>query len=252
MVRKEETRVKRTVQISSSVLFFSLIWQPQIKAAELETFFTEIPATPDTIKLYVLLGILSLIPAFLILTTSFTRIIMVLSFLRSSLGTQQNPPNPVLIGLAVFLTIFIMQPVYSVVYDEALEPLMQDEINLEEAYTRAEMPIKDFMLNQTRDKDLQLFLDLSKTETTIEETADISLATVIPAFAISEIRTAFTIGFLLFIPFLIIDMVVSSILMSMGMFMLSPAMISLPFKLLLFVLVDGWYLVVESVVLGFQ
>ncbi|AQS54208.1 Flagellar biosynthetic protein FliP [Jeotgalibaca dankookensis] len=244
--------MKRTVQISSSGLFFSLIWQPQIKAAELETFFTEIPATPDTIKLYVLLGILSLIPAFLILTTSFTRIIMVLSFLRSSLGTQQNPPNPVLIGLAVFLTIFIMQPVYSVVYDEALEPLMQDEINLEEAYTRAEMPIKDFMLNQTRDKDLQLFLDLSKTETTIQETTDISLATVIPAFAISEIRTAFTIGFLLFIPFLIIDMVVSSILMSMGMFMLSPAMISLPFKLLLFVLVDGWYLVVESVVLGFQ
>lgn len=251
-VRKEETIVKRLLYIGALTLFFFFLTQSQVSAVELDGFLTDIPATPDTVKLYVLLGLLSIVPSFLILTSSFTRIIMVLSFLRSALGTQQNPPNQVIIGLAMFLSFFIMQPVYSVVYEEALEPLLADEINLEEAYERAEKPIKSFMLNQTRDKDLQLFLDLAKNDSEIEVEADIPLVAAIPAFAISELRTAFTIGFLLFIPFLIIDMVVSSILMSMGMFMLSPAMISMPFKLLLFVLVDGWYLVVESVVLGFQ
>lgn len=250
--RKEETEVKPFVKTGAFTLLFLFLTQSTASAAELDSFFTDVPATPDTIKLYVLLGLLSIIPAFLILTTSFTRIIMVLSFLRSALGTQQNPPNQVLIGLALFLSFFIMQPVYSVVYDEALEPLLTDEINLEVAFERAEKPIKTFMLKQTRDKDLQLFLDLSNDSTAVTAEADIPLRAAIPAFAISELRTAFTIGFLLFIPFLIIDMVVSSILMSMGMFMLSPVMISLPFKLLLFVLVDGWYLVVESVVLSFQ
>lgn len=250
--RKEEAIVKRLFQTGAFTLLFLLFtWSP-VSANELDGFLTEIPATPDTIKLYVLLGLLSIIPSFLILTSSFTRIIMVLSFLRSALGTQQNPPNQVLIGLAMFLSFFIMQPIYSVVYEDALEPLMADEINLETAYERAEGPIKTFMLNQTRDKDLKLFLTLAEYDDEITKEEDIPLSAVIPAFAISELRTAFTIGFLLFIPFLIIDMVVSSILMSMGMFMLSPVMISLPFKLLLFVLVDGWYLVVESVVLSFQ
>lgn len=208
-------------------------------------------STSDVVQLYVLLGLISLVPAFLILTTSFTRIIIVFSFLRSSLGTQQNPPNPVLIGLACFLTFFIMQPIYSQVYDQAIEPLMNDSISMEEAFSIAEAPIKEFMLRQTRDKDLQLFLDLQEAEAPAAK-ADVSLITLVPAFVISELRTAFTIGFLIFIPFLIIDMVVASILMSMGMFMLSPAMISLPFKLLLFILVDGWYLIVESLVRGFQ
>lgn len=244
--------MKRLFQTGVFTLLFLLFTRSPVSANELDGFLTDIPATPDTIKLYVLLGLLSIIPSFLILTSSFTRIIMVLSFLRSALGTQQNPPNQVLIGLAMFLSFFIMQPIYSVVYDEALEPLMADEINLETAYERAEGPIKTFMLNQTRDKDLKLFLTLAEHDEEIVNEADIPLSAVIPAFAISELRTAFTIGFLLFIPFLIIDMVVSSILMSMGMFMLSPVMISLPFKLLLFVLVDGWYLVVESVVLSFQ
>ncbi|HJB23826.1 MAG TPA: flagellar type III secretion system pore protein FliP [Candidatus Jeotgalibaca pullicola] len=232
-------------------LFILFSTTPVVKATGLEDILSDGAATPDAVKLYVLLGLLSIIPAFLILTTSFTRIIIVLSFLRSSLGTQQNPPNMLLTGLAMFLTVFIMQPIYSQVNEEALQPFLNDEIGLEVAWERAEVPIKDFMLDQTRAKDLQLFLELSNADLEIESRADIPLSATIPAFAISELRTAFTIGFLLFIPFLIIDMVVASILMSMGMFMLSPVMISLPFKLLLFVLVDGWYLVVESVVLGF-
>lgn len=239
--------MKRLIRSGWLALFFLLLDTSTVGAVELG----DVAVTSDAVELYVFLGLLSVIPAFLILTTSFTRILVILSFLRSSLGTQQNPPNQVLMGLALFLTFFIMQPIYSVVYEEAIEPLMADEISMETAFDRAEEPIKGFMLNQTRDKDLQLFLDLAGTEAPIEAREDIPLTSVIPAFAISELRTAFTVGFLLFIPFLIIDMVVASILMSMGMFMLSPAMISLPFKLLLFVLVDGWYLVVESVVLGF-
>lgn len=206
--------------------------------------------TSDVVQLYLLMGFLSIVPAFLVLTTSFTRIVVVLSFARNALGTQQTPPNQVFVGLALFLTFFIMSPVYSQVMDEALTPLMNDEISIEEAAQNAEEPIKEFMLRQTRDADLQLFLDISESEIP-EDQEELSLTIVIPAFAISELRTAFTIGFLIFIPFLIIDMVVASILMSMGMFMLSPVMISLPFKLLLFVLVDGWYLIVESLVTGF-
>lgn len=207
--------------------------------------------TSDVVKLYVLMGLLSLAPTFLILTTSFTRIIVVLSFVRSSLGTQQNPPNLVLTGIALFLTFFIMQPIYSQVSDDALTPYLNEEISGQEAFERAEEPIKQFMYQQTRDEDIKLFLDISETKKP-EDLQELPLTIIVPAFVISELRTAFSIGFLIFIPFLVIDIVVASILMSMGMFMLSPVMISLPFKLLLFVLVDGWYLVVESLVTGFQ
>jgi len=204
----------------------------------------------EAINLYLLLFAIALIPSFLVLTTSFTRTIIVLSFTRNALGTQQSPPNQVLIGLALFLSVFIMRPVYQEVNDEALQPMLAGDISREESFEIAEAPIKAFMLEQTRTSDLELFVQISGDEFP-EDPEDLSLFTVIPAFAISELRTAFTIGFLIFIPFLVIDIVVASILMSMGMFMLSPVMISLPFKLLLFVMVDGWYLVVESLVESF-
>ncbi|MFI3604759.1 flagellar type III secretion system pore protein FliP [Vagococcus fluvialis] len=205
----------------------------------------------DSVKMFVMMTVLTLIPALLILTTSFTRIIMVLSFVRSSLGTQQTPPNQVLIGIALFLTFFIMHPVYNEVNKVAIQPLIKDEISQSKAIGEAEKPIKKFMLKETREKDLALFVKYSNLEK-VKNPESLPTYVVVPAFLISELRTAFSIGFLIFIPFLIIDMAVSSILMSMGMFMLSPVMISLPFKLLLFVLVDGWYLVVETLVRGFQ
>lgn len=206
--------------------------------------------TSEAVNLYLLLFLIALIPSFLVLTTSFTRTIIVLSFTRNALGTQQSPPNQVLIGLALFLSVFIMRPVYQEVNEEAIQPMLAGEISREESFEIAEGPIKSFMIEQTRTSDLELFVQISGDEFP-DEPDDLSLFTVIPAFAISELRTAFTIGFLIFIPFLVIDIVVASILMSMGMFMLSPVMISLPFKLLLFVMVDGWYLVVESLVGGF-
>lgn len=204
----------------------------------------------EIVNLYIVLFFIALVPSFLVLTTSFTRIIVVLSFVRNALGTQQTPPNQVLVGLALFLSVFVMRPVYQEVDEAALTPMMEGELTREEAFVEAEIPIKGFMLEQTRESDLELFVNLSG-EDFPETPEDVPLSTVVPAFAISELRTAFTIGFLVFLPFLVIDIVVASILMSMGMFMLSPVMISLPFKLLLFVMVDGWYLVVESLVSSF-
>lgn len=241
-----------------SLLLIIIALLPQTATAEGGTGITGLifnseegpEATVDTVKLLILLTVLSLAPSFLILTTCFTRIIVVLSFLRSALGTQQTPPNQLLIGLALFLTLFIMQPIYSQVMDEAINPFLADEINQEEAIDIAIDPIKEFMLKQTREKDLALFLRASGSDN-VENPMDLSLVTVVPAFAISELKTAFSIGFIIFIPFLVIDMVVASILMSMGMMMLPPVMISLPFKILLFVLVDGWYLVVESLLQSF-
>ncbi|WAA10727.1 flagellar type III secretion system pore protein FliP [Fervidibacillus albus] len=209
------------------------------------------PETVSTsVKLFILLTVLSVAPAILILLTSFTRIVIVLSFVRTSLATQQMPPNQVIIGLALFMTFFIMSPVFYEVNEEALQPLFNDEINLEEAYDRASVPFKEFMSQYTRQKDLALFLDYAGAErpTSVE---DIPLSALVPAFAISELKTAFQIGFMIFLPFLVIDMVVASVLMSMGMMMLPPVMISLPFKILLFVLVDGWYLVVQSLLQSF-
>lgn len=205
----------------------------------------------DIINLFLLFTVLALVPTLLILTTSFTRILVSLSFTRNALGTQQSPPNQVLIGIAMFLTLFIMRPIYTEISEEALVPFLEEEISREEAFEISEKPIKDFMLEQTRPSDLELFVELANDDYP-EEPDDLPLTIVIPAFSISELRTAFTIGFLIFIPFLIIDMVVASVLMSMGMFMLSPVMVSLPFKLLLFVLVDGWYLIVESLVKSFM
>ena len=203
-----------------------------------------------SVKLLLLLTVLSLAPSILILMTSFARIVIVLSFVRTALATQQMPPNQVIVGLALFLTFFIMAPTFQEVNKEALQPLFAEEIGLEEAYDRASMPFKEFMSKHTRQKDLDLFLKYNQAEkpASVEE---IPLTMLVPAFALSEIKTAFQIGFMIFIPFLVIDMIVASTLMSMGMMMLPPVMISLPFKILLFVLVDGWYLVMKSLLQSF-
>ncbi|WP_077621952.1 flagellar type III secretion system pore protein FliP [Sediminibacillus massiliensis] len=203
-----------------------------------------------SVRLLLLLTVFSLAPSILILMTCFTRIIIVLSFVRTSLATQQMPPNQVLIGIALFMTFFIMAPTFQEINEEALSPLLNEEIGLEEAYQSASEPIKSFMAEHTRQKDLALFMDYAQMEAP-ESVQDIPLTTLVPAFAISELKTAFQMGFMIFIPFLVIDMAVASVLMSMGMMMLPPVMISLPFKILLFVLVDGWYLIAQSLLNGF-
>jgi flagellar biosynthetic protein FliP len=203
------------------------------------------------VQLLFILTVLSLAPAILLMVTSFTRIVVVLSLLRHALGTQQMPPNQIIVGLALFLTFFIMAPVWQKVNNEALQPYYEDKITGEEAFTLASTPVKNFLLKQTREKDLALFVKIAN-EKRPEKPSDISLPVLIPAFVISELKTAFQIGFLIYLPFFIIDIVVASILLSMGMMMLPPIMISLPFKLLLFVLVDGWYLIVGSLVRSFQ
>ncbi|MBM7692252.1 flagellar biosynthetic protein FliP [Peribacillus deserti] len=204
----------------------------------------------SSVKLLLLMTVLSLAPSILILMTCFTRIIIVLSFVRTSLATQQMPPNQVLIGLALFMSFFIMAPTFQEVNEKALTPLFEEKIELDEAYERASVPFKEFMSEHTRQKDLELFLTYAKIDRP-KKIEDIPITALVPAFAISEIKTAFQIGFMIFIPFLVIDMIVASVLMSMGMMMLPPVMISLPFKILLFVLVDGWYLVVKSLLQSF-
>jgi len=207
--------------------------------------------TAVVLQILALLTVLSLAPAFFIMVTSFTRVVIVLSFLRQALGTQSVPPNQVIISLALFITVFVMAPVGEAVYSQALQPLLAEQISHEEAWTRGIQPIRTFMLKQVRDKDLELFIELSKRPK--PETVDqVPIHVVIPAYILSELRVAFQIGFLIYIPFLIVDMVVASVLMSMGMMMLPPTMISLPFKLILFVLADGWNLVVGSLVRSFQ
>ncbi|MEK4485190.1 flagellar type III secretion system pore protein FliP [Psychrobacillus sp. FSL H8-0484] len=203
-----------------------------------------------SIKLMLLLTVLSLAPSILILMTSFARIVIILSFVRTALATQQMPPNQVIVGLALFLTFFIMAPTFQEVNEDALTPLFNEEITLEQAYENASGPFKEFMSKHTRQKDLELFLSYAEAERP-ETIEDIPLTVMVPAFALSEIKTAFQIGFMIFIPFLVIDMIVASVLMSMGMMMLPPVMISLPFKILLFVLVDGWYLVMKSILQSF-
>lgn len=226
-------------------------WMDKILNEALEAMSNYNGEYSEMVNLFLFFTLIALIPTFLILTTSFTRILVSLSFTRNALGTQQSPPNQILIGLTFFLTLFIMRPVYTEVAEEALIPFLNGDISREEAFEVGEEPIKSFMLTQTRETDLELFVELAEEEPP-ETPEELSLTIVVPAFTISELRTAFTIGFLIFIPFLIIDIVVASVLMSMGMFMLSPVMVSLPFKMLLFVLVDGWYLIVESLVKGFM
>jgi len=203
-----------------------------------------------SIKLLLLLTVLSILPSILIMMTSFTRIIIVLSFLRNSMGTQQTPPNQVIIGLALFLTFFIMSPVMADINENALEPFTENKISLEEAIDTSEDIIKDNMLKYTRDKDLALFASMAGVEPP-KELTDLPLTVVTPAFMISELNTAFRMGFMLYIPFLVIDMVVASTLMAMGMMMLPPVMISMPFKILLFILVDGWNLLTETLIKSF-
>jgi flagellar biosynthesis protein FliP len=205
----------------------------------------------DNIKLLIILTILTLLPSIIIMITSFTRIVVVFSFLKSALGAQQSIPNQILTGLAIFLTVFIMKPVYMEINDKAIKPYIEESITQEEAMEIGSKPLRDFMLKETRQKDLELFIETSGTDNKEITKDNIPLSVVIPAFAISELKTAFEIGFLIYLPFLIIDMVVASVLMSMGMFMIPPVMVSLPFKLLLFVMVDGWNLIVKSLIMGF-
>jgi flagellar biosynthesis protein FliP len=203
--------------------------------------------TGRLVQIVALLTVLSLAPSILMMMTSFTRIIVVFSFLRSAIGTQQTPPNAVLISLAMFLTLFIMMPTLQQSYETGIKPLINEEMPETEAFEKAAQPFKSFMLKNTREKDLQLFIEINKAGP-YDDAMKTPMQFVIPAFMISELRRAFEIGFLLFLPFLVIDMVVSSILMSMGMMMLPPVMISLPFKIIFFVLVDGWYLVTGSLI----
>jgi len=205
------------------------------------------------IQILVLLTVLTLAPAFLVMTTCFTRIIVVLSLLRQALATQQLPPNQVLIGLALFLTFLVMGPVYHEVYTDAFAPYLRHEIELSDAYWRAVVPVRTFMISQTRTADLRLFLNLSRIDiNSLADWGEVPTRVLVPAFIISELKTAFMIGFYIFLPFLIIDLVIASILISMGMLMLPPVLISLPFKLLLFVMVDGWRLLAQSLVKGYM
>lgn len=205
-----------------------------------------------TLQMLIAITVISLAPSILIMLTSFTRIIIVLHFVRTALGLQTTPPNQVIIGLALFLTLFIMSPVFSRINTEAVKPLSRGEISQKEAYEKGIEPVREFMYSQTRKKDIKLFLNISNVDTeNINNLDDIPTVVLIPSFIISELRTAFIIGFIIYIPFIIIDMVVASTLMSMGMMMLPPTTISMPFKILLFIMVDGWNLVVGELVKTF-
>lgn len=203
-----------------------------------------------SLQLMALLTVLSIAPALLILTTAFSRIVIIFSLLRTAMGTQNIPPNQVIIGLSLFLTFFVMSPTYEAVNKEAVMPLMEKKITFEQAVDRAEKPVKAFMLKNTYKKDLQLFLDYKQERPQTRD--DVSLISLIPAFIISELKTAFVVGFYLFIPFLIIDLIVASVLMSMGMMMMPPVVVSLPAKILVFVLADGWSVVVSAVLMGYR
>ncbi|PWB68687.1 flagellar biosynthetic protein FliP [candidate division GN15 bacterium] len=204
-----------------------------------------------TLQIVILMTVLALAPSILIMTTAFIRIAVVLSFLRQAIGTNQTPPNQLIVGLALILTFFIMTPVFNQSYQDGIKPYLDEKISKEEAFTKSMAPVRKFMLAQTREQDLALFVNMAKLPAP-KNADDIPLHVLIPGFVISELRTAFQIAFVIFIPFLVIDMVVASVLMSMGMMMLPPIIVSLPFKLLLFVLVDGWYLLVKSLVESFR
>ncbi|AWI73987.1 flagellar biosynthetic protein FliP [Parazoarcus communis] len=229
---------------------------PVLALAQALPALTTVPAANGgttyslTIQTLLLLTMLSFVPAMVLMMTSFTRIIIVFSLLRQAMGTQTSPPNQVLLGLALFLTFFIMAPVADRVYTDAYVPMSEGTIGFEQALERASVPVKTFMLKQVREPDLTLFAGLAKVPP-VEKAEDLPMRVVIPAFVTSELKTAFQIGFIVFIPFIIIDMVVASVLMSMGMMMMSPVIVSLPFKIMLFVLVDGWTLLIGSLVQSF-
>lgn len=206
----------------------------------------------NAVQILLLIGALTIVPALLFCVTGFTRILIVLGFIRTAIGTPTAPPNQVLIGIALFLTLFVMAPTFNTIKTEAWDPLQAKQITQAEAIKRAEAPLRKFMFDQTRTGDLALFVRLAKMRDQPRTHADIPTTVLIPAFIVSELKTAFQIGFLIFLPFLVIDLIVASTLMSMGMIMLPPVFISLPFKILLFVLVDGWGLVTESLVKSFN
>jgi flagellar biosynthetic protein FliP len=248
---------RRAALCLGTTLALALLAAPALAATPLPSVKIGIGAASGpqdvslTLQIVFLLTVLSLAPAILMLTTSFTRIVIVLSFLRQALGTQNIPPNQVLLGLSLFLTFFNMNPVFSKVNDQALQPYLKGEIKQDVALKKALDPMRDFMFRQTRQKDLALFVYLSKSPRPATP-EDVPTLVLIPAFVLSELKTAFQMGFLIYIPFLIIDMVVASTLMSMGMLMLPPVTISLPFKILLFVLIDGWHLIVRSLMTSFH
>jgi|TARA_B110000093_G_scaffold65409_1_gene71003 flagellar biosynthetic protein FliP len=248
------TQIKRSLAVMAGLCLTILV--PGLVYAEGIPALTILEASEGgteyslSIQLLIVMTLLGFLPSILILMTSFTRIIIVLSLLRQAMGTAQTPPNQVLVGIAIFLTLFIMNPVLESIYTNALEPVQNNEITFQEGLDRARIPLQEFMLNQTREKDLIMFMEMSQSPA-VDNADDIPLSALVPAFITSELKTAFTIGFLIYIPFIIIDLVVASVLMSMGMMMLSPMMISMPFKLLLFVLVDGWGLVTSSLVATF-
>lgn len=204
----------------------------------------------SVLQMLLVLTVITLAPSILVMLTSFTRIVIVLHFVRTAMGTQTVPPNQVLTGLALFLTFFIMMPTFTQINDVAIKPLANNEISAEEAFERGVVPLREFMIGQTPDSDIKTFVDIAGLDN-IEDYDDIPLTVIIPSFIVSELRIAFTIGFLIYLPFIVIDMVVASTLMSMGMMMLAPTIISLPFKILLFVMVDGWNLVIENLVMTF-
>ncbi len=244
------------MKLKTTFLLFCLLLPLSVYAQGLPTITLGIgeatgPEEVSTaLQILIVLTILSVAPAILLMTTGFTRIVIVLSFVRQAMGTQQAPSNQIIIGLALFLTFFIMAPVFNQINEQALQPYLDKQINQEQALTQALQPMRNFMFSQVGEKDLQLLVDISKSPQP-ENQDDISMLTLIPAFMLSELKRAFQMGFLLFVPFLMIDMVVASILMAMGMMMLPPIIVSLPFKILLFVLVDGWSLVIGSLVKSF-
>ena len=203
-----------------------------------------------TLQLLALMTVLTLLPSLLMMTTSFVRIIIVMSLLRQALGTGQTPPNQVLVGISLFLTLFIMAPTFNAAYEDAISPYLEEQISFDDAVLKTEAPFRTFMLNQTRETDIAMFAEIARHEN-LDSSADVPFTTLVPAFITSELKSAFAIGFLIYIPFVVIDLVVASVLMSMGMMMLSPMMISMPFKLMLFVLVDGWSLIMGSLTASF-
>lgn len=252
--------MKKGIKLTILVIVLLLILPSVVSAEPFASLFGKTLTIEDnnepqnyvfSIQLLLILTVLTLAPSILIMMTGFTRILIVLSFIRSAMGLQQTPPNHVIIGLSLFLTIFIMAPIATEINNEAIQPYVREEINQDIAIERSLEPIRNFMFKQTRDKDIGLFLNM-KGVGEIDTINEIPIYVIIPAFIISELKTAFQIGFIIYIPFLVIDMVVASTLMAMGMMMLPPVIISLPFKILLFVLVDGWNLIIKSLVLGFR
>lgn len=254
MSREKTNRILLLIAVLLMLMLSSCAASPSLTAPGVT-----LSVTPDGqpqqvtsgVQLLVLLTVLSLAPTILILATSFTRIVIVLSMLRNAIGTPTIPPNQVVIGLSLLLTFFIMSPVYGKINETAIQPYVKNQISQDVAFTRAVDPIREFMFKQTREKDIALFMEMSGKDRPTQ-LSDIETVDLFPAFVISELRTAFTMGFIIYIPFLIIDLVISSVLLSMGMMMLPPSLVSLPFKVLLFVLVDGWYLIAKSLMISFM